>query len=115
MYFWLIIFLIVIAMIVFTVMRGLQFKLLVNEGVPIQATVVKKWKHGQNKCRLKYEYSTPSQGNFSHSPWVTEDEYNRYNSGDSIDVVVLPNKPKISAMASMVNLAKQALEKKTKR
>ena len=114
MYTLIVILLIVIAMIVFGVRRGLQFKSLANDGTPAQATVTKKWKHGQNKCRLRYEYNTPSQGKFSHSPWVTQDEYDRYNPGDSIDIVYLPNNPKVSAMATMVTLAKEALDKKSK-
>lgn len=114
MYTLIVILLIVIVMIVFGVRRGLQFKSLANEGVPLRATVIKKWKHGHNKCRLRYEYDIPAQGKFSHSPWVTQDEYERYNPGDSIDIVYLPSNPKVSAMAAMVTLAKEALDKKTK-
>lgn len=109
--------LIILAMVIVALRRGWQMKKLVSDGTPVRATVTKKWMHGQHKYRLRYEYqiatdSSP-QSKHTHSPLVSRDEYDRYNTGDGIDIVVLANNPKISATAMLVAQARKALSKKS--
>lgn len=107
---------ITVLIVVVALTRGLQLKNLVQNGVPLHATVEKKWKHnsgGRQIFRLRYQYKVESGKQFSRSVMVTEKEFQTYEPGDSIDIVVLPDKPGNSALASMVALSKQALDKKT--
>ena len=107
---------VVIAVIIVAIAigRGLQLKALARFGVPMQAVVEKKWCHdskGRRTYRLRYQFSMGNGHTYQRSVIVTEKDYQRYQPGDSIDIVVLKEKPRNSALASMVALTQQALEK----
>lgn len=105
-----------VLIVVVALTRGMQLRALVQNGVPMRATVDKKWHHssgGRRIFRLRYSYQVESGKHLSRSVMVSEAEFQNYETGDAIDIVVLKNRPGNSALASMVALSKQALDKKT--
>jgi hypothetical protein len=103
------------ALVLIPVRRGLQIRKLVDGGVTTEGTVAKKWRHtssGTSKKRIRYEFKDRNGHTYSRAIAASETEYGQLAVGDKIKVVYLPNQPKINALESLVDLAKEALRKK---
>ena len=91
--------------------RGLQLRDLVNDGVPLTAKVEKIWTFkGRQKARLRFSYQVDNE-NYTRAVAISMAEYEQLQQGDSVAIVYLPSKPSVSALDSMVSLAKQGLNK----
>jgi hypothetical protein len=112
-----IITLIVAAMIFVTVRRGLQMRSLAASGVAVKGKVVKKWRNTKStdtsSQRLRYQFEIGDGQTYAHAIVISIEEDQKYQIGDEVDIIYLPSNPKISALASMVALAQEALNKKS--
>ena len=109
--------LIVGGIVVVVVRRGLQMKKLVEHGVPVTGKVTDRKSRststgGSATHHLRYEFTAPDGRTYAHRITVTGDEYQSFRDGDEIDLVYLPDNPKVSAQASMVELLRRETEKK---
>jgi hypothetical protein len=97
------------------VRRGYQMKDLVERGKPITGEVVNKVKfRGRSRMGsryLRYRFRAGDGQYYSHKIAVGSDEFERYEPGQPIELVYLPDKPKVSAAATMVELAREATRK----
>lgn len=106
---------IVLAFIAVMVRRGLQMKSLAHHGVLGKAEVVQKFRRRSRAGHqaagfLKYRFETPGGLEFTNRIAVSEQVYNEYSEGQSIDVVYLPDKPSVNGARYMVNLSRKALK-----
>jgi hypothetical protein len=104
------------AMIVLVVKRGLQFRELCEHGVETTAQVVGKRsvKAGSSTSRrqkLVYRYTDSAGMTHEHTSVVTWDVYNRYDEGSEIEVVYSAKNPAVSAPKYLVDQARGALRK----
>lgn len=106
---------IVSLMVVFAVWRGLELRQLVESGIPAKATIISKnkfrGKSGIPTYRLRYEFQARDGRRYSKVISMTSTEAANVVIGDTIDIIYVPNKPKISASETMVALGRQALKK----
>jgi hypothetical protein len=111
--------LIVVTMIVIALRRGLQMRKLVLDGEIAEAKVVKKFKISDTEGAassggyLRYEYSDEFGKKYSYKSLVNDEQWNTHNVGDSMEVIYVKSNPKISGPKYIVDLAREALEKKT--
>ena len=88
---------IVLAIIAVIVRRGLQMKALAHQGVPGQAEVVHKTRRRttaghQTAGFIKYQFEAPDGRRLSNRIAVSEEIFSKYQQGESIDIVYLPEK-----------------------
>lgn len=109
---WIVPLLIITFMILTVVRRGYQMRDLVAHGLPVTGKVLRKMGFdngkGPRKRFLRYEFSIAGHS-YSHKIAVTADAYDRYAEGDAIELIYLPDNPKISAHVEMVEQCRQAL------
>ena len=94
------------------VQRGFQIQRLVKGGVPGTGQVVKRFRQhrrgGGGEPYLRYAFQDSYGRAFERKVGVSEEEFERYREGDSIDIVYLPGKPRVSATKAMVELSRSA-------
>lgn len=103
------------AIIAVIVRRGLQMKALAQNGVPGQAEIVLKHRRRtsaghQTAGYLKYQFDAPLGQTLTNRIAVSEEIFARYEVGDPIEIVYLPDKPGINGAKYMVNLSRKALK-----
>jgi hypothetical protein len=95
--------------------RGLQLKRLAHEGVATTGHVLKIWSHmGASRVRvyrLRYRFDAADGGSFEGSVMITPRDKERLREGAPVEVIYLPSNPKISALKSLVDQARQATSK----
>ncbi len=106
---------ILLAIIALMVRRGFQMKALAHDGVPGQAEIVLKHRRRtspghQTAGYLKYQFDAPLGRTITNRIAVSEEVFSRYEVGDPIDIVYLPDKPDINGAKYMVNLSRKALK-----
>ncbi len=106
---------IVLAIIAVIVRRGLQMKQLAHHGVPGQAEIVLKHRRRtspghQTAGYLKYRFDAPLGQTLTNRIAVSEEIFARYEVGDPIEIVYLPDKPGVNGAKYMVNLSRKALK-----
>ncbi len=96
------------------VRRGLQVRHLAERGETTRGRIERIWGHtgstGTTRHRLRYRYSVTGC-DYSHTILVSPGERERMQEGGEVDVVYLPDKPKVSALSEMVEQARTALRK----
>ena len=106
---------IVAAIIIFVMRRGLQMKDLAHKGVVGQGTVIKKFRQQSTSgsmaspC-LRYEFNSARGHRVENKITVAEEIYEAHEEGDEIDIVYLEDKPEVNAAKYMVNLSRKALK-----
>lgn len=95
--------------------RGLQMKSLAREGVVGTAEVVQKTRRHSSSGHqtagfIKYRFEAPNGQQFSNRIAVSEQVYNEYSEGQSIDIVYLQDKPGVNGARYMVNLSRKGLK-----
>ena len=105
---------ILMALIAVWVWRGLQMKALANSGVLGQAEVIQKIRRRsstghQTAGYLKYRFLAPDGKALTRRIAVSEKIYTEYDEGESIDIVYLPERPRVNAARYLVNLSRKAL------
>jgi hypothetical protein len=107
--------LIALAMVGVAVWRGLHLKRLAHEGVATTGRVLKIWSHtGASRVRihrLRYQFDAADGRSFEGSVMITPRDKERLSEGAPVDVIYLPGDPKISALKSLVDQARQATSK----
>ncbi len=117
---WLPALLIIAAVIGVVIWRGLAFRQLAERGVPVTGTVVKRISTSstsggggmQSNKRLAFTYTGPDGITYRRSASVSLDKWEQYPEGSEIAIICLPDKPGTSGPAWLVELAREALEKK---
>jgi hypothetical protein len=106
-----------ILLVIFAVIvrRGLQMKALAHDGVPGQAEIVLKHRRRtspghQTAGYLKYQFDAPLGQTLTNRIAVSEEVFSKYEVGDPIDIVYLPDKPAVNGARYMVNLSRKALK-----
>lgn len=112
---WLIGGLIIVAIIVMVVRRGLQMKDLAHKGVVAKGRVVRKFRRTQAQGKhtsgyLEYEFTSALGQRHKRAIAVSEGVYGSHEEGDDIDVVYLPDRPQVNGARYMVNLSREALK-----
>lgn len=108
--------LVVGAMIVLLVKRGLQFRELCEHGVETTGQVISKRsvKPGPSTSRrqkLTYCYTDSVGTSHEHTSVVTWDVFNRHDDGGPIEIVYSAKSPAVSAPKYLVDQARSALGK----
>lgn len=107
--------LIFIAMVVLVVRRGLQMRKLVDDGVPTTAIAKKVIAHtgatGMRRSSLHYSFQDSQGKAYQHTVMISPSERDAIQEGGSVDIIYLPDNPKVSALAQSVESARKALEK----
>jgi hypothetical protein len=107
--------LIIIAMVVLVVRRGLQLRKLVSDGVATTATAKKLIGHtgatGMRRSSLRYHFQDRRGKSYQHTVMISPSERETIQEGDSVNIIYLPDNPKISALAQTVESARKALKK----
>ncbi len=108
---------VLVLMVATTLRRGLQMRELVNGGAPIAAVVTKKIRFrprsGVTTWRVGYRYETADGEAREHTVALGDAEAAALEPGATIAVVYLPHRPRVSAPASMVELARTALTERS--
>ena len=94
--------------------RGSHIKRLTHRGVAGTGKVIKKFRQqrggsSSSEC-LRYEYNSPTGERFENKIHVPQVIYDQHEEGDSIDIVYLPDTPKISAGRYLINQTRAALK-----
>lgn len=107
---------IVVAMLLVAVRRGLQMKQLATDGVEVQGRVEKLWGHtgttGMKSHRLRYAFEAADGRTYRRSVVVAAKVSASVKEGSPVRLVVLPSNPKVSALADVVAQARQALARR---
>jgi len=107
---------ILVVMIVTIVRRGTAITKLVHHGADAEAIVIKKFRtsggSGSGVPYLRYEFHDPFGKSYQRKVAVSEEEHERYEVGDTIEICVLPDKPEVNATRAMVELSRSALRTK---
>ncbi len=109
MFEFLVLMLIAVGFVAVPVWRGLPFRDLATRGVEATATVT--YKHYRRK-RLGFRYTGPDGMEYQRYATLAIGEYSKYQEGDPFPIVLLPDKPGVSAPKGLVEAARQALEKR---
>lgn len=104
------------AIIVLFVKRGLEMRGLCEHGVETTAQVISKRsvKAGASTSRrqkLAYRYTDGAGATHEHTSVVTWEVYNRHDEGGAIEVVYSSKNPAVSAPKYLVDQARSALGK----
>ena len=104
------------AMLIVAVWRGLAMKRLANEGTSVTGRVLKVWGHtGASRVkthRLRYGFDAADGRRYERSVMVAPSEREPLSEGSPVEVVYLPDNPKVSALGSVVGQARQALQRR---
>jgi len=108
--------LIVGAIIIFFVRRGLQIKELCDHGIETTGHVegkrtVKPSNSGARQKKLEYRYTDSTGATRRHTSVVPIDIYDRYDEGSPIEIVYSSKHPDISAPRYLIDQARQAMRK----
>jgi hypothetical protein len=108
--------LIVGAMVILFVKRGLQFRELCEHGVETTGQIISKRsvKPGPSASRrqkLAYRYTDSAGATHEHTSVVTWEVYEGHDEGGPIQVVYSTKNPAISAPKYLVDEARQAMRK----
>ncbi len=108
--------LIVGAMIVLSVKRGLQFRELCEHGVETTGQIISKRsvKPGPSSSRrqkLAYRYTDGAGATHEHTSVVTQELYERHDECGPIQVVYSSKRPEISSPKFLVDQARSGLRK----
>ncbi|MDN3638755.1 hypothetical protein QWY82_08045 [Simiduia curdlanivorans] len=107
--------LILIAMVVLVIRRGLQMRRLVDHGVPATAIANKVIGHtgatGMRRSFLRYSFEDSAGKPYQNKVMISPAERDAIYEGASVAIIYLPDNPKISALAQSVESARNALEK----
>jgi len=97
------------------VRRGYQMRDLVQRGIPVTGEVVNKVKfHGSSGIRsryLRYRFRAADGNQYSHKINISSSENEKYQEGRPIELVYLPDNPKVSATAAMVEMVRDAMQR----
>ena len=110
--------LIVVGVLVVVARRGLQMKKLVERGIPVVGRVVSRGSRassgagGRATHHLRYEFTAADGRTYGHRITVTGAEHESVREGDEIELVYLPDNPKVSAQASMVAMLSRGMKEK---
>lgn len=104
-------------MMVVVVRRGLQMKLLVQDGVDTMGMVKAKLKHSGHKNasrshRIRYAYLDGNGKAQEHVSMVTADFWRAHEEGGPIDLVYSASRPGISSPKHLVDQCREALERR---
>ena len=100
--------------------RGRQVGELARRGVPVTGQVVRKFRSGfagaagSRGRRLAFTYTVPDGRPYRRAASVTASQWAAYEEGGPIELFCLPEEPGVSAPASIVQLAREALAKRAK-
>lgn len=98
--------------------RGRQVGELARRGVPVTGVVVDRFRTGSagggpsRGKRIAFTYTGPDGREYRRAAAVTSSEWAKYEEGASIELVCLPDSPGVSAPASIVQHARDALAKR---
>ncbi len=103
------------AIVVIVVLRGIQFTKLAHDGVAAEGKVIKKFRRhssrgGMSTPYLRYEYLGPDRQRHEYKIAVTEEFYEKHEVGDAIEIVYVKSNPSISAAKYLVNQSREALK-----
>ncbi|HEX7086844.1 MAG TPA: DUF3592 domain-containing protein [Vicinamibacterales bacterium] len=101
-----------VAIVVVLLRRGLQWKLLLQDGVETTGTVVKKQIFRNLDYRIRYQYVDQTGRTHSHRSAVTDEVYHGCEEGGPFPVVYSRSKPHISAPKYLIDQSRAAMEKK---
>ncbi len=95
------------------VRRGFEMKHLFERGEAGTAEVIKKHRRQSvrgpaSSAHLRYRFQDRYGRVRERQVAVSEEEYERYQVGDEIEIVYLPDKSRVNAMKSMVELTRSA-------
>lgn len=96
--------------------RGLQMKELATQGVLTQAQIIDRQEFTtakgarRNDRYLRYQYVDAQGRHHTARSHVVSRDWLANQNGDSIDIVYLPHRPEVSALASDVENARKALK-----
>lgn len=105
---------ILMALIAVWAWQGLQMKALANSGVLGRGEVIQKIRlhistGHQTAGYLKYRFLAPDGKALTGRIAVSEKIYTEYDEGEPIDIVYLPERPRVNAARYVVNLSRKAL------
>ncbi len=107
--------LMVLAIVLVAARRGLQLRLLVEDGVETEGRVVARIKHTgstyQAQKRLRYEYRDGHGERHEHVSLVPDSLWNQHPRGTSIAIVYARRKSHVSAPLYLVRQAREAVER----
>ena len=98
--------------------RGRQVGELARKGVPVTGVVVDRFRTGKAGSgnsrgkRIAFTYTGPDGREYRRAASLTSSEWAKYEDGAAIDLICLPDNPGVSAPASIVEHAREALAKR---
>jgi hypothetical protein len=98
--------------------RGRQIGELARRGVPVTGVVERKFRSGKaggavsRGRRLSFTYTGPDGRSYRRAASVTSSQWAEYEEGGAIELFCLPDAPGVSAPASLVRHAREALAKR---
>ncbi len=98
--------------------RGYEVNLLAERGVDGKAWLKHKQlfrRRGTSTRRLIYVFKGPDGKNYKRHSLVDEDEFNAVQENSEIDIVYLPNRPKVNAPKPMVELIRETKKKQDRK
>jgi Protein of unknown function (DUF3592) len=108
---------IIALMIWLAVTRGLQMKQLLEDGVDIDGTVLRQFKHNPKKASLstdyflRYSYRDSAGQEYEYKSNVNRDFWEAHPEGSAIAITYSKSKPAISAPRFLVDAARGAMAK----
>lgn len=105
----------IVATVVIVIKRGTELRKLAENGTQAVATVEETWKFtgstGRAIHRMRYHFTASDGQKYKRTVTLTTDECEKLTEGVQVPVIYLADNPKVSAMATMVELARKALDK----
>lgn len=115
-YSWVLILLLVIGFIIYRVYRrGTELRGLTEHGVSAMGEVllVQHFQIGPGNTRfLRYQFRTPNGDVYSRKIAMSTAEAERYRSGGTIEIIYLPQNPKVSAAKDMIEYVRKGLARR---
>jgi len=115
-YSWVLILLLVIAFVIYRVYRrGTELRGLTEHGVSAMGEVllVQHFHIGPGSTRfLRYQFRALNGDVYSRKIAMSVAQAERYRDGGAIEIVYLPQNPKVSAVKDMVEYVRKGLEKR---
>lgn len=98
--------------------RGFQFRALAERGIPVTGTVLRKFRIGKSGSggagrRIAFSYPAPDGRIYRRAASVGRDPWSELEEGGPIDLVMLPDKPGVSAPLWLVDEARKALARRS--